>query len=42
MIKTLDSGMVASGFELKSGYYVLFRTNTIGKGMTLHILSAMG
>ena len=42
MIKELDWGIVVSGFELQSRYYVHFRTNTLGKGMNSFIRPAMG
>ena len=42
MVKTMDSGIVVSEFELKSHYYIHFRTNTLGKGMKPLILPAMG
>ena len=34
--------IVVHEFELQSRYYVLFRANTLGKGMNPHILPAMG
>ena len=34
VVKVLDCGIVVSEFELQSHYYVHFRTNTLGKGMT--------
>ena len=42
MVKATDSGIAVSEFELQSNYYVHFRTNTLGKGMNLLILLAMG
>ena len=42
MVKAMDSGIVVCEFELKSRYYVHFRTNTLGKGMNPLILPAMG
>ena len=42
MVKAMDSGIVVSELELQSCYYVHFRANTLGKGMNLLILPAMG
>ena len=42
MVKAMDYGIVESEFELQSCYYIHFRTNTLGKGMNLLILPAMG
>ena len=42
MVKALDWGIVVSKFELKSGYFVNFRRNTLGKDMNSLILPAMG
>ena len=42
MVKATDCGIVVNEFELQSCYYVHFRTNTLGKGMNLLILPAMG
>ena len=42
MVKELACVIVAREFELKSGYYVDFRTNTLGKGMHSLILPSMG
>ena len=42
MVKAMDSGIVVSEFKLQSRYYVHFRANTLGKGMTPLILPAMG
>ena len=42
MVKVMDYGIVVSEFVLQSRYYVHFRVNTIGKGMTPLILQAMG
>ena len=33
MVKAIDCGIVVSEFVLQSRYYVLFRANTLGKGM---------
>ena len=33
--KALDCCLEISGFELQSGYYIYFRTNTLRKGMNL-------
>ena len=38
----MDCWIVKSEFELKSRYYVHFRTNTVGKGMNPIILPPMG
>ena len=35
-------GIIVSEFELRSHYYVHFRTNTFGKSMNPLILPAMG
>ena len=42
MIKAMVCEIEAREFELQSGYYVHFRANTLGKGMNIHILPAMG
>ena len=42
MIKAMDCGIVVREFILPSRYYVHFRANTLGKGMNLLILPAMG
>ena len=42
MVKALDCGIVVREFVLQSRYYVHFRENTIGKGMSPLILPAMG
>ena len=42
MVKAMDCGIVAREFVLQSRYYVHFRANTLGKGMNLLILPAMG
>ena len=42
MVKSLDSGIGVSEFELQSRYCVHFRKNTQGKGMNPLILLAMG
>ena len=42
MVKAIDCGIVVSESELRSRYYVHFRTNTIGKGTNPLILPAMG
>ena len=41
-VKVMDYGIVVSEFVLLSCYYVHFRANTLGKGMNLLILPAMG
>ena len=42
MVKAMDSGIVVSEFVLQSLSYILFRANTLGKGMNPLILPAMG
>ena len=42
MVKAMDCGIVVREFVLQSHYYVHFRANTLGKGMNLLILPAMG
>ena len=42
MVKAMDCRIVVSEFKLQSGYYIHFRTNTLGKGMNLLILPAIG
>ena len=42
MVKAMDCGIVVREFVLQSRYYVHFRTNTLGKGMNLLILPAIG
>ena len=42
MVKVLDFGIVVREFVLQSRYYVHFRANTLGKGMSPLILPAMG
>ena len=42
LVKTMDSGIVVSDFELQSCYYFYFKTNTLVKGLNLHIIPAMG
>ena len=42
MVKAMDYGIVVSEFVPQSLYYVLFRANTLGKGMDPRILPAMG
>ena len=42
MVKVLDCGIVVSEFELQLRYYVPFRTNTLGKGMSTLILPTIG
>ena len=42
IVKAMDCGIVVSEFEFQSHYYVHFRANTLGKGMDLLILPAMG
>ena len=34
MVKAMDCGIVVREFVLQSRYYVHFRANTLGKGMT--------
>ena len=34
MVKAMDCGIVVSEFILQSRYYVHFRANTLGKGMS--------
>ena len=34
MVKAMECGIVVSEFVLQSRYYVYFRANTLGKGMT--------
>ena len=41
MVKAMDCGIVVSEFVLQSRYYVLFRVNTLAKGMNPLILPAM-
>ena len=41
MVKTMDCGIVVSGFEFQLRYYVNFRMNILRKGMKPHILLAM-
>ena len=41
-VKAMGCGIVVSEFVLQSRYYVHFRPNTLGKGMNLVILLAMG
>ena len=41
MVKVLGCGIVVSEFELKSRYYVHFRTNTIWKGIN-HLILLIG
>ena len=38
----MDNGIIISEFELKSRYYVHFRTNALRKDMDPLILPAMG
>ena len=42
MVKAIDCGIVVCEFVLQSRYHVHFRANTLGKGMNLLILPAMG
>ena len=42
MVKALDCRIVIREFVLQSRYYVHFRANTLGKGMSPLILLAMG
>ena len=43
MVKAMNCGIVVREFVLQSRYYVLFRANTLGKGMNPLILPpAMG
>ena len=42
MVKAMDSGIVVCEFVLQSRYYVHIWANTLGKGMNLLILPAMG
>ena len=42
IVKVIDCGIIVSVFVLQSRYYVHFRANTLGKGMNLLILPAMG
>ena len=42
MVKALDSKIVVSEFVFQSHYYIHFLANTLGKGMKLLILPAMG
>ena len=41
MVKVMDCRIVLIEFELQSRYYVLFRTNTLRKGMNTLILPAV-
>ena len=41
MVKAMDCGIVVSEFVFLSCYYVHFRANTLGKGMSPLILPAM-
>ena len=41
MVNAMDSGVTVGEFELQSQYYAHFQTNTLRKGMNLHVLSAM-
>ena len=42
MVIALNCRIVVSEVELKSSYYIHFRTNTLGKGMNPLVLPAMG
>ena len=38
----LDSDIVVSKLKFQSHYYIIFQTNTLGKGMNYFIPTAMG
>ena len=42
IVKAMDCRIVESEFVLQLRYHVHFRANTLGKGMNLLILPAMG
>ena len=42
MVKAMDCRIVVREFEFQSRYHIHFRSNTLGKGMNLHILPDMG
>ena len=42
MVKVMDCKIVVRKFVLQSRYYDHFRANTLGKGMNLLIIPAMG
>ena len=42
IVKAMNCGVVVREFVLQLRYYVHFRANTLGKGMKLLILTAMG
>ena len=42
MVHVLDYDSVKNDLELKSRYYVHFRSNTLGEGMKTHYLSDTG
>ena len=42
MVKAMDCGIGVSEFEFMLRYYVHFRTNTLGKGMSPLVLPTMG
>ena len=42
MVKALDCGIIVLEFVLQLRYYVQFRANTLGKGMSPLNLPAMG
>ena len=42
MVKAMNCGILVSEFEFQLCHYVHFGTNTLGKGMNLLILPAMG
>ena len=42
IVKSMDCGIVVSEFVLQSRYYIHFQANTLGKGMNLLILPALG
>ena len=42
MVKVIDCRIVISEFELSSRYYIHFRQLSLGEGINLFILPAMG
>ena len=42
MVKAMDNGIVVNEFVLQLHYYIHIRANTLGKGINLLILPAMG
>ena len=42
MVKVLDYVIIVKEFKLQLRYYVHFQTNTLGKGMNILTLLAMG